>query len=76
MLELRREHDRGVSAQQLAYKVYPAVDAKVMERRLTRATRRRLEAQQRDLLEMEIATNTGGSTLGMAVEKFIVKHGS
>lgn len=76
MLELRREHDRGVSAQQLAYKVYPAVDAKVMERRLTRATRRRLEAQQRDLLEMEIATKTGGSTLGVAVEKFIVKHGS
>ena len=40
-----------------------------------RSTRRLLD-QQRDLLTADLAVKTGLSTLELAIERFIVKHGS
>lgn len=43
-------------------------------RRGGRASRSELEAQQRDLLEADLATKTSATTVASAIEKFIVKH--
>jgi DNA polymerase-3 subunit delta len=72
LLEARRDWDAGVSVRELARRMYS--DPGVLQRRLERVTARQLEVQQRDLLAADLAVKTGASTVGLAVEKFIVKH--
>jgi len=72
LLEARRDWESGVSIRELARRMYS--DPGVLQRRLERVTPRQLEAQQRDLLAADLAVKTGASTVGLAVEKFIVKH--
>ena len=49
-------------------------DPATLRRRLERVTADQLEAQLRDLLAADLAVKTGASTVGTAVEKFIVKY--
>jgi DNA polymerase-3 subunit delta len=72
LLEARRDWEGGVSVRELARRMYS--DPGVLQRRLERVTARQLEVQQRDLLAADLAVKTGASTVGLAVEKFIVKH--
>jgi DNA polymerase-3 subunit delta len=72
LLEARRDWESGVSVRELARRMYS--DPGVLQRRLERVTARQLEVQQRDLLAADLAVKTGASTVGLAVEKFIVKH--
>ena len=72
LLAARRDFESGVGAGELARRLY--TDPDVLERRLKRVKIEDLEAQQRDLLEADLAVKTGAATLESAVERFIVKH--
>ncbi len=72
LLQARRDWENGTSLRELARRMY--TDPNVLQRRLERVTSEQLEAQQRDLLAADIAVKTGGSTVDLAVEKFIVTH--
>ncbi len=72
MVEWHRDVDRGVSVAELARRIYAKPE--VLELRMQRFTRHRLEQQQRDLLAADVSVKTGGSSFETAVEKFIVKH--
>jgi len=72
LLEARRDLQRGVSIYELAAKLY--TDAASAQRRLERVSTEALEAQLDDLLAADVALKTGGTTVGVAVEKFIVTH--
>jgi len=72
LLEARRQWGAGAGIGEIARRMY--TEPRVLEGRLKRVTQRRLEGQQKDLLSADLAIKTGGSTLEVAVEKFIVKH--
>lgn len=72
LLEARRDWERGVQLPELAKRLF--TDVGTARQRLERLTTERLEAQQRDLLAADLAVKTGGSTVRVAVEKFIVTH--
>lgn len=72
LLQARRDWDAGTSIQALARRMY--TDPQVLENRLQRIKTPDLEEQQRDLLQADWAVKTGAATVGVAVEKFIVKH--
>lgn len=72
LLEARMEYDNGVSAAFLSRKLFAPPD--VVERRLRRCNPNLLREMQRDLLAADLAVKTGGSTVEVAIEKFIVKH--
>lgn len=72
LLEARRDWEGGTSIGELARRMY--TDPRMLQRRLETVTTGQLEAQQRDLLEADVAIKTGASTIDRAVEKFIVKH--
>jgi DNA polymerase-3 subunit delta len=72
LLEARRDWDAGTDLRELAKRMY--TDPGLLKRRLERTTAHQLEAQQRDLLAADLAVKTGASTVGLAIEKFIVTH--
>ncbi len=72
LLEARRDFSDGVSIGVLGQRM--RTDPGLLRRRLERVTVEQLEQQQRDLLGADLAVKTGGSTVDLAVEKFIVKH--
>lgn len=72
LLETRRAWEDGVNIQTLARKTY--TDPAVLKKRLERVSIRELENQQSDLLAADVAIKTGASSIGPAVEKFIVLH--
>ena len=72
LLEARRDLQRGVSIYELAQKLY--TDPASAQRRLERVSPEALEAQLDDLLAADVALKTGGTTVGVAVERFIVTH--
>ena len=72
LLEARRDWENGANLQELSRRLY--TDPSVLKRRLERVTVEGLERQQRDLLEADLAVKTGASTVGSAVEKFILTH--
>ena len=72
LLEARRDLQRGVSIYEVAKKLY--TDPASAQRRLERVSVEALEAQLDDLLAADVALKTGGTTVGIAVEKFIVTH--
>lgn len=72
LLEARREWKGGVSIRQLATKMF--TDPAKLQRRLESQSIDQLEGQLRDLLAADLAVKTSASQVGLAVEKFIVKH--
>jgi len=74
LLEARIEYDNGVSAGVLSRRLFASPD--VVERRLRRCNPDALREMQRDLLAVDLAVKTGGSTVAVAIEKFIVTHTS
>ncbi len=74
LIEARIEYDNGVSAGILSKKLFASPD--VAERRLRRCDPALLREMQRDLLAVDLAVKTGGSTIEVAIEKFIVTHTS
>jgi DNA polymerase-3 subunit delta len=74
MLELRDDLDRGASEGEIARRLYPPVDATTFRRRMERMPRKRIEAEQRDLLNAELGVRSGVSTLEMGVEKVIARY--
>jgi len=74
LLEARRNWDNGVSVGALARSMF--TDPHRLQERLTRVSVKQLEVQLRDLRDADLAVKTGGSTVGLAVEKFIVTHGA
>jgi len=62
----------GTSVHALARQFW--TEPAVLERRLSRVSRRRLEDQLCDLLEADVASKTGLSEVSRAVERFIIKH--
>lgn len=74
LLEARRELQKGANVRSLAARMF--TDPEVLRKRLERVTVADLEAQLSDLLHADLAIKTGGSTIELAVEKLIVKHGS
>ncbi len=72
LLETRRAWEDGTNIQTLARKTY--TDPGVLKQRLERVSIRELEDQLRDLLAADVAIKTGASSIGPAVEKFIVLH--
>lgn len=73
-LELRDELDRGASEAELARRLYPPVDAATLGKRMARMPRKRIEAEQRDLLQAELGVRSGVSTLELGVEKVIARY--
>jgi len=72
LLSARHDFDNGVPIGNLARRVY--TDPQVLERRLGRLTTENLERQLCDLCAADLAVKTGGSTLELAIEKFVVTH--
>jgi DNA polymerase-3 subunit delta len=72
LLEARVEYDSGVHVGTLARKLFTSPD--IAEQRLRRCNPEMLREMQRDLLAVDLAVKTGGSTVGIAIEKFIVTH--
>lgn len=72
LLEARRDLDHGVDIHELAKRLF--TDPATARRRLERTSVAGLVEQQRDLLAADLAIKTGGTTLEVAIEKFIVKH--
>lgn len=72
LLAARADYESGVSIRELARKLY--TDPTVLKTRLQRTSIGGLMQQQRDLLAADLAVKTGGSTVDVAVERFIVKH--
>ncbi|MFH0982505.1 MAG: DNA polymerase III subunit delta [Planctomycetota bacterium] len=64
----------GTPVSQLARQFW--TEPAVLERRLRRLSRPKLEEQLCDLLEADVASKTGLSEVSRAVEKFIIKHAS
>lgn len=74
LLSARRQLESGTNIAVLARMLF--TDAGTAERRLNAVSTIQLETQLEDLLAADIAVKTGGSTVDLAVEKFIIKHGS
>ncbi len=74
LLKARRDWDNGVSVGMLARSMF--TDPHQLQQRLKCVSVKQLEEQLRDLRDADLAVKTGGSTVGLAVEKFIVKHGA
>lgn len=74
LLDARRQWDSGADLATLARSLF--TDVATAKRRLGQVSTVQLESQLEDLLAADIAIKTGGSTVDVAVEKFIVKHGS
>lgn len=72
LLEARRDFERGTAPEMLARRMF--TDPATLRRRLERCSIDALQAQQRELLEADLAVKTGLSTVRLAVERFIVKH--
>lgn len=72
LLDARRAWAKGANLHALSRSMF--TDPTTLRRRLESVTDEQLEAQQRDLLAADVAVKTGGSTVDVAVEKFIVKH--
>lgn len=74
LIDAHRECERGVPVPSVARKLY--TDPATLQRVLERFTAEQFERQQKDLLEADLAIKTGASTIGAAIEKFIVRHTS
>lgn len=72
MLDLKLQADRGVPLPALARQAFCGTD--VMERRLRVARVTTLQEQLCDLLDADLASKTGLSTVPVAIERFIVKQ--
>lgn len=72
LLEARRELARGASMHALAGRMF--TDAPALEKTFRRWTERDLERQMTELLEIDIASKTGLTTVESAVERFIIRH--
>lgn len=72
LLEAKRRWERGASLHELSKRLY--TDPSTVKRRLERVSTVQLEGQIQDLMAADLALKTGGSTIGVAIEKFIVKH--
>ena len=72
LLAAQRDFASGVSISTLAEHL--PINPGQLKRRLERTSSEALERQQRDLLAADLAVKTGASTLGRAVEAFIVNH--
>jgi len=69
-----QEAASGMPLQAIARRFF--VDANTLRRRLDTLTAPRLQAMQRALLEADLLIKTGGSTLEVAMERFLVEHGA
>lgn len=72
LLEARRDLARGASLHSLAGRMF--TDASALEKTFRRWTERDLERQLAELLEIDIASKTGLTTVESAVERFIIRH--
>ncbi|MBI4716810.1 MAG: DNA polymerase III subunit delta [Planctomycetes bacterium] len=72
LLEARREWEAGGSLTDLSKRMFTSPD--VLRRRLERVSTAKLETQQRDLLDADVAVKTGAATLESVIERFIVTH--
>jgi len=72
LLAVKLDHEAGVSAYELAQKLF--TDPRTAERLLRSVDRERLLDMQRDLLAADVAVKTSGSSMESSIEKFIVKH--
>jgi DNA polymerase-3 subunit delta len=72
LLDAKRSQMEGTPLAQLARQHW--VDPAVLRRRLDRVSVSQLENQLSDLLSADLASKTGLSDVGGAVEKFIIKH--
>ncbi len=72
MLEARKRVDAGESPHAMARSFW--TDPDVFARRMQRMSVTRCEDQLQDLLDADLDSKTGASTVNSAIEKFIVKH--
>lgn len=72
LLDAKRAQLEGTPLAQLARQHW--VDPAVLKQRLDRVSLRQLENQLSDLLSADLASKTGLSDVGGAVEKFIIRH--
>ncbi len=72
LLSAKRAVSEGTPLAQVAQQHW--TDPNVLRRRLDRVTIEDLERRLADLLDADVASKTGFSTVPRAVEKFIVKH--
>jgi DNA polymerase-3 subunit delta len=72
LIDLKQQAERGVSPHALARQAYTRPE--ILERRLRIANVVALQGQMRDLLEADLASKTGLSSVPVAIERFIIKH--
>jgi DNA polymerase-3 subunit delta len=72
MAEAYADWKTGANLYSLAAKMF--TDPGTLKQRFERVSAEQLAEQQADLLEADVAVKTGGSTVEVAIEKFIVKH--
>lgn len=73
LLKARRQWDAGTDLARLAPRLF--TDPATLRRRLEAMPVERLEGLQRSLLEADLAVKTGASTVEVAIEKLLVRHG-
>jgi DNA polymerase-3 subunit delta len=72
LLELKLEADGGAPLASLARRAF--VDPATLKQRLDRLAIEDLQEQLSDLLEADLASKTGLSTVATAIEQFVIKH--
>ena len=71
-LDARRQWERGADLRMLARTMY--TDPQILRRRFQEVSTAQLEQRQRDLLAADLDVKTGLTSVGMAIDKFIIKH--
>jgi DNA polymerase-3 subunit delta len=72
LLDLKQQAERGASMFALSKQAF--CSAEVLERRLRMNSKKSLQQQLCDLMESDLASKTGLSTVPVAIERFIIRH--